>query len=178
MNTHTVFMCNRLAAREAVEHGHDHRLAAREARLLGNPRRADQARAAEPARRAVEHALDERARAGERVGDGGGAALRLRLREVTIGVHGKENGREWAILTDRRTIRARAMAASESITVECPKCGDHFQDWFRPCANLEVDPELADPGYLDCAATATCPHCGKTIRLGVLTADGDVWRRR
>jgi pimeloyl-ACP methyl ester carboxylesterase len=49
---------------------------------------------------------------------------------------------------------------------------------FLPGPNLELDPELADPGYLDCAATATCPHCGKTIRLGVLTADGDVWRRR
>ena len=70
------------------------------------------------------------------------------------------------------------MSATESITVECPKCGDHFQDWWRPCANLEADPELADPGYLDCAGTATCPHCGKTIRLGVLTADGGVWRRR
>ena len=43
---------------------------------------------------------------------------------------------------------------------------------------LELDPELGDPGYLDCAGTATCPHCGATIRLGVLTADGDVWRRR
>jgi hypothetical protein len=73
--------------------------------------------------------------------------------------------------------RSEAMAATEAITVECPKCGDHFKDWWRPCANLESDPDLADPGYLDCAATATCPHCGKTIRLGVLTADGDVWRR-
>jgi endogenous inhibitor of DNA gyrase (YacG/DUF329 family) len=70
------------------------------------------------------------------------------------------------------------MAATESITVECPRCGDHFQDWWRPCANLEADPDLGDPGYLDCAATATCPHCGKTIRLGVMTADGDVWHRR
>jgi len=59
------------------------------------------------------------------------------------------------------------MAKSESITVECPKCGDHFQDWWRPCANLEFDPELGDPGYLDCAAIATCPHCGETIRLGL-----------
>jgi phage terminase large subunit GpA-like protein len=68
------------------------------------------------------------------------------------------------------------MTAGEPITVECPKCGDHFKDWFRQCANLELDPDLADPGYLDCAATATCPHCGCSIRLGVLTADGDVWR--
>ena len=52
------------------------------------------------------------------------------------------------------------MAGSEPITVECPKCGDHFQDWWRQCANIELDPDLADPGYLDCAATATCPHCG------------------
>ena len=49
------------------------------------------------------------------------------------------------------------MAATESITVECPKCGDHFQDWWRPCANLEVDPELGDPGYLDCAGDGDLP---------------------
>jgi hypothetical protein len=70
------------------------------------------------------------------------------------------------------------MTAGESITVECPECGDHFQDWWRPSANLEADPDLADPGYLDCAGTATCPHCGHLIRLGVLTADGGVFRRR
>ena len=70
------------------------------------------------------------------------------------------------------------MTAGESITVECPECGEHFQDWWRPSANFEADPDLADPGYLDCAATATCTHCGRTIRLGVLTADGGVFRRR
>ena len=90
----------------------------------------------------------------------------------------RRTGRRCDIPADRRTIRPRAVTASEPITVECPKCGDHFEDWWRPCANLELDPELGDPGYLECAATATCPHCGKTIRLGVLTADGDVWRRR
>jgi hypothetical protein len=70
------------------------------------------------------------------------------------------------------------MTAGESITVECPECGDHFQDWYRPCANFELDPELADPGSLDCAATATCPQCGCSIRLGVMTADGEMWPRR
>ncbi len=70
------------------------------------------------------------------------------------------------------------MTPGEPITVECPECGDHFQDWWRPCANLEQDPELADPGFLDCAGLATCPRCGGSTRLGVLTADGDVWRHR
>ena len=57
----------------------------------------------------------------------------------------------------RRSIRGEAMTAGESITVECPECGDHFQDWWRPCANLELDPELADPGYLDCAGAGDVP---------------------
>jgi hypothetical protein len=55
-------------------------------------------------------------------------------------------------------------------TVECPGCGTRFDDWWRPCAELDCDPELADPGYLDCAATATCPRCGDEIRLGVIAA--------
>jgi endogenous inhibitor of DNA gyrase (YacG/DUF329 family) len=69
------------------------------------------------------------------------------------------------------------MPATDSITVECPACGDHFQDWWRQCANLGLDPELGDPGYLECAATATCPHCGTAVRLGLLSADGGVLRR-
>jgi hypothetical protein len=70
------------------------------------------------------------------------------------------------------------MGTPGAITVECPGCGEHFQDWWRPCTNFEADPELADPGYLDCAADATCPHCGGTVRLGVLATDEGVWRRR
>ena len=53
----------------------------------------------------------------------------------------------------------------------------HFQDYWRPCANLEADPELGDPGYLDCHADATCPHCGGTVRLGLVTGDTGLWRR-
>jgi hypothetical protein len=34
--------------------------------------------------------------------------------------------------------------------------------------DLDCDPELGDPGFLDCAATATCPRCGEEICLGVL----------
>jgi hypothetical protein len=30
------------------------------------------------------------------------------------------------------------------------------------------DPELADPGYLACAATTICPHCGEELRLGLI----------
>jgi len=70
------------------------------------------------------------------------------------------------------------MSGGEPITVECPKCGDHFEDWWRPCANLDTDPDLGDPGYLDCAATATCPHCGCSIHLGLLSGGGEHWERR
>lgn len=69
------------------------------------------------------------------------------------------------------------MGATQSNTVECPGCGLHFQDWWRPCSNFEADPELADPGSLACAADATCPHCGETVRLGVLSTDEGIWRR-
>ena len=55
------------------------------------------------------------------------------------------------------------------VTVECPGCGTRFEDWWRPSAVLDCcDPELADPGYLDCAATTTCPQCGEEIRLGLI----------
>jgi predicted RNA-binding Zn-ribbon protein involved in translation (DUF1610 family) len=59
---------------------------------------------------------------------------------------------------------------ADSPIVECPSCGTRFEDWWRPCADMDLDcdPELGDPGFLDCAATATCPRCGEEIRLGVL----------
>ena len=60
------------------------------------------------------------------------------------------------------------MPPATSITVECPGCGAHFQDWWRPSADVDCDPELGDPGYLDCAATAACPRCGEEIRLGMI----------
>jgi uncharacterized protein (UPF0212 family) len=57
---------------------------------------------------------------------------------------------------------------ADSPIVECPSCGTRFEDWWRPCADSDCDPELADPGFLESAGTSTCPHCGEEIHLGVL----------
>jgi hypothetical protein len=57
----------------------------------------------------------------------------------------------------------------EQITVECPGCGYCFVEWTPPAAvelELGCDPQLADPGFLGCAVTATCPRCGHGVRVG------------
>ena len=45
----------------------------------------------------------------------------------------------------------------EEITVECPKCGHIYQDWFRGSVNLDLDD--FDEEYLDQCSSATCPEC-------------------
>ena len=66
-------------------------------------------------------------------------------------------------------------APSEQITVKCPFCGRRYDDWHRASVNLDIDPALADPDYLEEAATATCPACGFTVELGCLIIRGNVW---
>jgi endogenous inhibitor of DNA gyrase (YacG/DUF329 family) len=64
----------------------------------------------------------------------------------------------------------------ENITVECPKCGHAFEDWFRPSINADLDPEIAaDADYMREATTATCPKCGNVVDLSTLIVEG-VWR--
>ena len=64
----------------------------------------------------------------------------------------------------------------EQITVECPECGHVYEDWQRASINLDLDPALADPEYLDEASSATCPECGHKVDLGTLTVEGNLWR--
>lgn len=54
----------------------------------------------------------------------------------------------------------------EQITIECPRCGHHYDSWWRPSLNLKLDhftePELA------AATSATCPACTHTVQLDTL----------
>jgi hypothetical protein len=67
----------------------------------------------------------------------------------------------------------------EQSTVECPSCGCCFVEWTPPAAvelGLGCDPQLADPGFLGSAVTATCPQCGRGVRLGrALPAEHTRW---
>lgn len=64
----------------------------------------------------------------------------------------------------------------EQIRVECPGCGRCYEDWTGGSGNLELDPELGDPGYVASCCTADCPHCGCSAHLGRLVVEGGIWR--
>ena len=61
----------------------------------------------------------------------------------------------------------------EQIVVECPGCGNRYEDWFRASINLTLD--SFDDEYLERASTATCPACGCCVELGTLVVRDDVW---
>jgi hypothetical protein len=62
----------------------------------------------------------------------------------------------------------------EQITVECPRCAEEYEDWYRPSINLNL--ESFDEEYLREASTATCPSCHFVVELPTLVVEGDVWR--
>jgi C4-type Zn-finger protein len=62
----------------------------------------------------------------------------------------------------------------EEITVECPKCGHHYEDWFRASVNLDLDP--FDAEYLESCSTATCPECRHKVNLDVLLVEDGVFK--
>ena len=43
----------------------------------------------------------------------------------------------------------------EKITVECPKCGRFYEDWYRASVNLDLDD--FDEEDLESCSTAPCP---------------------
>lgn len=47
----------------------------------------------------------------------------------------------------------------EIVHVRCVSCGTEFEDWIRLSINTSLDPELADPEYLEEAGSVTCPKC-------------------
>jgi DNA-directed RNA polymerase subunit RPC12/RpoP len=67
---------------------------------------------------------------------------------------------------------------SKRITIRCPGCGDLYETWWRPSVNVDLDPGLDDPAYLEEATTGACPACGRRIALGGLVVRGDVWEAR
>lgn len=62
----------------------------------------------------------------------------------------------------------------KQITVECPSCGDRYEDWYRASINLDLDD--FDDDYVRQATTATCPDCGHVVELVTLVVAGGVWR--
>ena len=64
----------------------------------------------------------------------------------------------------------------EDITVECPKCGRSYEDWYRASVNLDLDP--FDDEYLESCSTATCPHCQHKVDLSLLVVEGGVFTLR
>lgn len=65
---------------------------------------------------------------------------------------------------------------SERMTVECPACGGTYDVWALGAPDLECDPQLADPGWLQAQAASTCPHCGRTACCTGLAAERELWR--
>ena len=62
----------------------------------------------------------------------------------------------------------------EEITVQCPKCGHSYQDWFRASVNLDLD--AFDSEYLEQCSTATCPECQYKVNLDVLIVEDGVFK--
>jgi len=57
------------------------------------------------------------------------------------------------------------------ILVQCPQCGQEYEDWYHPSINLMLDD--FDDDYLDQATSATCPNCGTKVPLSSLIVDKD-----
>ena len=64
----------------------------------------------------------------------------------------------------------------EEITVECPKCGRSYEDWYRASVNLDLDP--LDDEYLESCSTAKCPHCQHKVDLSLLVVEDGVFTLR
>ena len=65
---------------------------------------------------------------------------------------------------------------AERITVECPSCGHCYEDWALGTPDLDCDPQLGDPGWIQAASDATCPACGRTACSTGLAAERERWR--
>ena len=62
----------------------------------------------------------------------------------------------------------------EDITVQCPKCGNLYEGWYRGSVNLDLDP--FDDEHLDQCSSATCPECQHKVTLDVLVVEGGVFK--
>jgi predicted RNA-binding Zn-ribbon protein involved in translation (DUF1610 family) len=60
----------------------------------------------------------------------------------------------------------------EIVVIDCPGCGERYEDWWRPSINLGID--AFDEDYLREASTGTCPRCGLVVDIGsVLVVEVD-----
>ena len=62
----------------------------------------------------------------------------------------------------------------EEITVECPKCGHLYKDWFRGSVNLDLHD--FDEKYVGQCSSATCPECQQKVTLDVLVVEDGVFK--
>ena len=62
----------------------------------------------------------------------------------------------------------------QQITLECPRCGERYEDWFRASLNLDLD-DFSDE-YVREATSATCPRCGHIVELDSLVVRDGIWR--
>jgi ribosomal protein S27AE len=61
------------------------------------------------------------------------------------------------------------------ITVECPRCGERYHDFYLPSISLGLGEDWTDE-QIRVASSATCPACGHVVELDTLVVSGDVWR--
>jgi hypothetical protein len=65
---------------------------------------------------------------------------------------------------------------ADRITIECPSCGGTWEEWPIPGFESDLDPQLADPGWVQAHGTATCPHCGRTACCAAQPGERELWR--
>jgi hypothetical protein len=59
----------------------------------------------------------------------------------------------------------------EKITIQCPRCGEVYEDWYRATVNLGLDD--FDEEYLRQCSTAACPKCGHEVKFDLLVVERD-----
>jgi hypothetical protein len=68
------------------------------------------------------------------------------------------------------------VAQAERITLECSRCGCTWEGWALGTPDLDLDPQLGDPGWVQAQASATCPRCGRTECCTGLAAERELYR--
>jgi DNA-directed RNA polymerase subunit RPC12/RpoP len=56
------------------------------------------------------------------------------------------------------------------VELDCPTCGTHFADYYRPSVNLSLGEEWTKE-ELEEAATVRCPSCGWRGEPGTLLVE-------
>jgi predicted RNA-binding Zn-ribbon protein involved in translation (DUF1610 family) len=59
----------------------------------------------------------------------------------------------------------------EKITIQCPRCGEVYEDWYRATVNRGLDD--FDEEYLRQCFKAACPKCGHEVKFDLLVVERD-----